>query len=79
MRIAILSLILCCLLTGCVSTRSQQDIGAIEQGSYNAAESLPQSPQTVAIEANAVTVGEIVGQPITTVSATASVVAGATP
>jgi hypothetical protein len=67
------------LLCGCVSSRSQQDIGQIEQATYNAAASLPPSPQTAAIEANAVTVSQIVGAPITTVSSTAAAVTGTTP
>ena len=66
------------LLAGCVSDTRLQDASALQQRSYNAAASLPPSPQTTAIMANAVTTGELVGYPITQ-SATAPAIPGSTP
>lgn len=48
-------------LAGCVSDQARQDIGNSAQASYNAAMSLPKSPQTAAIEANQIAIGHAVG------------------
>ena len=75
---AILCLAAVLLLCGCISDQTRADIGTVEQSTYNAAASLPPSPQVTAIEANAVTVAQAVGYPIT-LPTTAPAVAGATP
>lgn len=70
-------------LAGCMSDQQRADVQTSAQVSYNAAESLPPSPQTVAIEANQVAIGNAVGLPITQASpapsTTAAAVAGAKP
>jgi hypothetical protein len=75
------SLILLSLLPlcACTSARQEQDVGGLSQATYNAAASLPQSPQTQAIMANSVAIAGLVGQPISTVSTTAAPVTGGTP
>ena len=49
---------------GCVSDQQRADIGNNCQAIYNAAASLPPSPQVTAIEANAVAVGVAVEHPV---------------
>ena len=70
-------------LCSCTSDQQRADIQASAQTSYNAAVSLPPSPQTLAIEANQVAIGNAVGMPITTAapaaSTTAAAVTGAKP
>lgn len=67
------------VLAGCstIGDKTQGDCNASLQSSYNAAESLPPSPQTAAIEANQVAVAAAIGAPLTTTSATTAAVTGA--
>lgn len=59
MRLLALPLLLA--LGGCVSDQARQDIANSAQASYNAAASLPASPQAAAIEANQIAIGHAVG------------------
>lgn len=74
-------LLLCCLaalaLSGCVSDQTRQDIANSAEASYNAAASLPSSPQRDAIEANQAAIAKAVGHPFATPSPAPVAPAGA--
>jgi len=54
------------ILGGCVSDQQRVDIGKNAQVIYNAATSLPPSPQVTAIQLNAAAIGNAVGWPVNT-------------
>jgi hypothetical protein len=62
------ALVLACLplllAAGCVSDRAQKDIADSAAVIYNAAESLPPSPQRAAIQANAKAIGHALGNEV---------------
>ncbi len=68
MRRTVLSLALlvaiAAALTGCMRDQQTVDVGELAQAAYNAAASLPPSPQRTAIMATQVQIAETVGHPI---------------
>lgn len=64
-------------VSGCVSDQARADIGNSAQASYNAAASLPPSPQAAAIKVNQVAIGHAVGHDLTVTDM--AIVPGVTP
>lgn len=64
--VTIIALSLCGIfLAGCLSDQTRENVGNSAQVIYNAAASLPASPQVTAIQANATAIGVAVGKEVT--------------
>jgi adenine deaminase len=66
-------LLLALPLAGCVSDQTRQDTANSAAVIYNAAASLPATPQQVAIEANAAAIANAMSHPLTVTATGAAV------
>ena len=64
---ALLLIPLLAMAGGCVSDATRQDVSDLAQASYNAAASLPLTPQAQAIKDAQQAIGDAMGHPIVTV------------